>query len=93
MCGGGCGCNYGCRCHQKPHRHWANGWCGQTVDGYYGGNPVDCSGGAMDMPSKGPPMPAPLPEVAPEPEPAKSTFFRPMISPRFTAKPIGLGVK
>ena len=81
---------YGCRCYQKPHRHWANGWCGQTVDGYYGGNPVDCSGagGVMDAPAKAPPMP----EAAPEPEPARSTY-RPLISPRFTARPIGLGVQ
>jgi hypothetical protein len=90
MCGGGCGgCNYGCRCHQKHFRHWGNGWCGQTVDGFYGGNPVDCSnGGAMEMPSKA----IPMPEVAPEPEPAKSTF-RPLMSPRFSARPIGAGVK
>jgi len=73
---------------QKPFRHWANGWCGQTVDGYCGGNPVDCSNGAMEMPSKV----APMPEVAPEPEPAKSTY-RPLISPRFTTRPIGLGVQ
>jgi len=85
---------YGCRCYQKPHRHWANGWCGQTVDGYYGGNPVDCSGGNMGVPGKAVPMPdaAPMPEVAPEPEPARSTF-RPMLSPRFGARPIGAGLK
>ena len=71
-------------------RYWANGWCGQMGDGYYSGNTVDCSGGAMEMPSKAAPMP--MPEAAPEPEPAKSTY-RPLISPRFTTRPIGLGVK
>jgi hypothetical protein len=88
MCGHGCGGCNGCRCVGHPHRFWANGWCGQMVDGYCGGNPVDCSGGA-------PGKMAPMPEVAPVPMddvPAKSTR-RPMLSPRFSAKPIGAGLQ
>jgi hypothetical protein len=92
MCGGGCGgCNYGCRCVGHRHRFWANGWCGQMADGYCGGNPVDCSGGAMGVPAKM----APMPEVAPVPMddvPAKSTR-RPLLSPRFSARPIGAGLQ
>jgi len=58
------------------------------ADGYCGGNPVDCSGGA-------PGKMAPMPEVAPVPMddvPAKSTR-RPLLSPRFSAKPIGAGLQ
>jgi len=94
FCGhGGCGgCSYGCgcRCVGHAHRFWANGWCGQMCDGACGGNPVDCSGG-------GSMKAAPTPEMAPEPapmpmEPTKSTR-RPMISPLFTARPIGAGLQ
>jgi len=96
-CGsGGCGnggCSYGCgcRCTGHAHRFWACGWCGQTCDGYSGGNPVDCSGGGM-APSKVAPMPEAAPEPMPMDTPAKSTR-RPMLSPRFTAKPIGAGLQ
>jgi len=58
------------------------------VDGYNGGNPVDCSGGAMDSKA------APMPQVAPEPMdiPAKSTRL-PTFAPRFSARPIGAGLQ
>lgn len=87
---GHCGHGCGCRCVGHPHRFWANGWCGQTVDGYHGGNPVDCSGGPVDM--KSAPVPEASPEEAPMDVPAKSTRRLPL-SPRFSAKPIGSGLQ
>jgi len=95
MCGGGggCGgCNYGCRCVGHRHRFWANGWCGQIGDGYCGGNPVDCSGGAMGAPGKMAPMPEVAPPLPMDDVPAKSTR-RPVLSPRFSARPIGIGLQ
>ena len=61
------------------------------TDGYCGGHPVDCSGGAMEAPGKA----LPMPEVAPVPMddvPAKSTR-RPVLAPRFSARPIGIGLQ
>lgn len=93
MCRGGCGgCNYGCRCIGHKHRHWASGWCGQMSDGFCGGNPVDCSGGAMDAPGKAVPMPEVAPPLPMDDVPAKSTR-RPLLSPRFSARPIGAGLQ
>jgi hypothetical protein len=89
MCGGGCGYGCGCRCVGHRHRFWANGWCGQIGDGYCGGSPVDCSGGGMGAPGKVAPMPEVAPPMPMDDVPAKSTR-RPLLSPRFSARPIGL---
>jgi len=92
-CGGCGGCSYGCgcRCVHHAHRFWANGWCGQTCDGACGGNPVDCSGGNMSVPSKAAPEPAAEPPM-PMDTSARSTRGL-GFSPRFSARPIGAGVQ
>jgi hypothetical protein len=65
------------------------------VDGFCG-SPPDCIGGAVAQPV-GPDKAMPQPEAAPpEPMPAevpaKSTR-RPLLTPRFSAKPIGAGLQ
>jgi hypothetical protein len=86
----GCGCSgnrwpfQGCapccrpcyRPHCKPIRCWANGWCGETLDGYSTGNPpcppaasCNCQGGApmIHAPSEGDMVPSVQPTPAAPP--------------------------
>lgn len=97
---GGCGsCGYGCGPVCGKFRHWSNGWCGQMIDGYATGNPPACAGDMpIDVNDAGKSMPAPAPEPMvepagePAPAPGKSTR-RPVMGPRFTSKPIGIGLQ
>lgn len=95
-----CGCGWGCNACGNPHcgpvRFWANGWCGQIVDGWNAGNPPPCVGDAVAHPIEPemapgkalPPEPTPMQDIGPEPAleaapaPAKSTR-RPVFAPRF----------
>jgi hypothetical protein len=107
LCGFGCG-----HCgnpHCGPIRFWANGWCGQVVDGWTAGNPPTCFGGDVGlpagpgmmpdkgglMPDKGFPALPPAPEPMAEPieEAPARSTLRPGISPRFSTRPIGIGAQ
>jgi len=90
-CGNWGGCNYGCghRCgrHCGKIRFWANGWCGEVLDGCCTGNPPAC--GADVMPGKAlPPEPMPMDEPPP---PQKST--RLPLLPGLSKLPIGAGLR
>lgn len=96
--GKGCGCGSCGYAHCRPFRFWANGWCGQVVDGWNAGNPPDCYGGqigqpieAGKMPAALPPEPMPMDEPMDAPPPPKST--RRLQWPGMSKLPIGAGIR